>query len=113
MARSQYGSSPGAYSGIESDAGGNMNTFIRRCALETALSLALLAIASLPAQQPDEASIIRRIDTAAQTRYEHVLGFTVTESYAVYRGKDETHPVAAMTVRTTYKKGEGKSYVIL
>ena len=33
--------------------------------------------------------------------------------YAVYRGKDETHPVAEMKVKTTYKKGFGKSYDIL
>ncbi len=81
--------------------------------LLVALSLALLALASLPAQQPDETSIIRSIDAGAQDRYEHVLGFTDTEYYAVYRGKDETHSVAAMTVRVTYHKGQGKSYTIL
>lgn len=78
-----------------------------------ALSLVLLATASLPSQQSDEASIIRRIDAAAQARYDNVLGFSLIESYAVYRGKDETHPVAERNVKTTYKKGFGKSYVIL
>ncbi len=81
--------------------------------LLAAIILAMLSIASLPAQQPDEASIIRRIDAAAQARYDNVLGFSLTESYAVYRGKDETHPVAQMKVKTTYKRGFGKSYVIL
>ena len=93
-----------------------MNTFSRWGAARSLLAascLALLAIASLPAQQPDEASIIRRLDAAAQARYDNVLGFSLTESYAVYRGNDETHPVAERKVKTTYKKGSGKSYVIL
>jgi hypothetical protein len=42
-----------------------------------------------------------------------VLGFTVTEHYVVYRGSDETHAAAEMTVKTTYKRGTGKSYQIL
>ncbi len=79
----------------------------------TALSLALLATTLLPSQQPDEASIIRHLDAGAQDRYENVLAYTVTESYAVYRGQDETHPVAERKVKTTYKEGFGKSYAIL
>jgi hypothetical protein len=93
-----------------------MNSFRRLSQarlLPSILSLTLLATASLPSQQPDEASIIRHIDAAAHARYDNVLGFSLTESYAVYRGKDETHPVAEMKVKTTYKKGSGKSYVIL
>jgi hypothetical protein len=93
-----------------------MNTFRRSGAvglLLAVLSLAVLATGPPPAQQLDEASIIRRIDAAAQARYDNVLGFSLTESYAVYRGKDETHPVAERKVKTTYKKGSGKSYVIL
>ncbi|MGP8252013.1 MAG: hypothetical protein ACLQHF_08265 [Terracidiphilus sp.] len=66
----------------------------------------------LPAQQLDEAAVIRSVDAAVQRRFEHVLGFTDIEHYAVYRGKDETHPVAEMTVKTTYKKGAGKSYEV-
>lgn len=65
------------------------------------------------AQPPDPATVIRGVDAAAQNRYEHVLGFTVIEHYAVFRGGDETHAVAEMTVRTTYRKGSGKSYEIL
>jgi hypothetical protein len=68
---------------------------------------------TLPAQQqPDEAAVIRLIDAAVQKRFEHVLGFTDIEHYAVFRGKDETHPAAEMTVKTTYKKGVGKSYEV-
>jgi len=65
------------------------------------------------AQQPDEAAVIRGVDAAARNRYDHVLGFTVIEHYAVFRGSDETHAVAEMTVRTTYTKGSGKSYEVL
>ena len=72
-----------------------------------------LAIAAAPAQEPDAAAVIRLIDAAVQARYENVLGFTDIEHYAVYRGQDETHPVAEMTVRDTYKKGVGKEYTVL
>jgi hypothetical protein len=75
--------------------------------------LAALQIPAAPAQEPEEEAVIRLIDAAVQARYEHVLGFTDIEHYAVYRGQDETHPVAEMTVKDTYKKGEGKTYTIL
>jgi hypothetical protein len=75
--------------------------------------LAALQIPAAPAQEPEEAAVIRLIDAAVQARYENVLGFTDIEHYAVYRGQDETHPVAEMTVKDTYKKGEGKTYTIL
>src|SRR5271166_5564725 len=64
-------------------------------------------------QTAESAAIVSRIDTAAQSRYEHVLGFTDIENYAIYRGSDETHPAASMIVKTTYRKGEGKSYEVL
>ena len=57
--------------------------------------------------------MIRLVDAAVHARYEHVLGFTDIEHYAVYRGGDEAHPVAKMTVKDTYKKGDGKTYTIL
>ena len=66
-----------------------------------------------PAQERDEASIIRHVDAAARERYEDVLGFTVREHYVVFRGDDQTHPAAEMTVATTYKQGAGKSYSIV
>jgi len=46
-------------------------------------------------------------------RIDGIAGYTVTEHYAVYRNKDEEHPVAEMTVKTTYKKETGKSYAIV
>jgi outer membrane lipoprotein-sorting protein len=65
------------------------------------------------AQQPDSASVIRQVDAAVKARVDHIAGYTVTEHYAVYRGKDEVHPAAEMTVKTVYRKETGKSYTIL
>lgn len=72
-----------------------------------------LGITPAPALAPDEAAIIRGIDAAVALRMNSVLGFTDTEHYAVFRGADETYPVAEMTVRDTYTKGVGKNYTIL
>lgn len=65
------------------------------------------------APQPDPTTMIQRIDAAVQSRYETVVAFTAIEHYAVFRGKDETHPVAEMTVRDTYRKDVGKTYTVL
>jgi hypothetical protein len=69
--------------------------------------------AAVYAQQPDAAAIIRDLDTTNQARFDNVLAFTDVEHYSVFRGADQTHPAAEMTVRTTYKKGVGKDYKIL
>ena len=63
--------------------------------------------------QTNDADLIERINAAVYTRYEHVAGFTDVEHYAVFRGKDQAHPAAEMTVKVTYRKGAGKSYVVL
>lgn len=76
------------------------------------LALTLFTVA-LTAQQTDAAVIIRDLDSANQARYDHVLSFTDVEHYVVFRGKGKAHPAAEMTVRTTYRKGIGKSYAIL
>lgn len=75
--------------------------------------LVWLRTAAIQAQQPGDSSVIRGIDAANSARFESVLGFAVTEHYAVYRGRDETHPVAEMTVQTVYRKEAGKSYTVL
>jgi hypothetical protein len=72
----------------------------------------LLAI-RVPAQQPDEATVIRGVDAAVKTRLDHIAGYTVHEHYAVFRDNDETHPVAEMMVKTVYRQETGKSYTIL
>jgi hypothetical protein len=66
-----------------------------------------------PAQQLDATSVIQQVDAAVRARIENLVGYTVTEHYAVYRGADEIHPVAEMTVNTTYRKDSGKSYAIV
>jgi outer membrane lipoprotein-sorting protein len=74
---------------------------------------AFLGATTIPAQEVDAASVVRQVDAAVQARIENIAGYTVTEHYAVYRGKDETHAVAEMTVLTTYKRDSGKSYTIV
>jgi hypothetical protein len=73
----------------------------------------LITIATAPAQQPDVAAILRDLDAANQSRFDHVISFTDVEHYAVFRGSDQTHPAADMTVKMTYRKGIGKDYEIL
>ncbi|MGA9668847.1 MAG: hypothetical protein WBQ94_06540 [Terracidiphilus sp.] len=72
-----------------------------------------IGILPAPAQQIDESTIIQRIDAAAHARYDNVISYTVTEHYSVFRGNDETHPAAEMTVKTLYRRGIGKDYTIL
>jgi hypothetical protein len=64
-------------------------------------------------QQLDSASVIQQVDSAVKARIDNVVGYTDTEHYAVYRYKDEIHPVAEMTVITTYQEATGKSYAII
>lgn len=84
--------------------------------MRTVAGVAILAVTGLvlaPAQALDGAAEISRVDAAVQARYINVLGFTDIEHYAVFRGDDETHPVAEMTVKDTYKKDVGKTYTVL
>jgi outer membrane lipoprotein-sorting protein len=83
------------------------------------LSASAAAILACPgpltfsAQMPDSSSIIQHIDASVKERIDDLAGYTVTEHYAVYRNKDESHPVAEMLVKTLYNKATGKSYSIL
>src|ERR1700761_5738088 len=77
-----------------------------------ALSM-MAACTSMHSQQPDSSAIVRMVDAAVLARANDVTGFTDTEHYLVFRGQDETHPIAEMTVLDTYKKGIGKNYTIL
>lgn len=77
-----------------------------------AVAVGLRTGAAVP-QQLDEVAVVKNIDAAVAARYDRILGFTDIEHYAVFRGSDETHPVAEMTVRDTYKKGVGKEYTVL
>jgi hypothetical protein len=64
-------------------------------------------------QQSDAAAVVRKVDAAVKARIDAIAGYTVTEHYAVYRGKDDVHPAAEMVVKTTYREESGKSYAIL
>src|ERR1700744_4727314 len=81
-------------------------------ALLAALS-ATRAAETPPDHELDQTTAIRRVDAAVLARVNHIAGYTVTEHYAVYRGKDETHTVAEMTVKTTYRRETGKSYQVV
>jgi outer membrane lipoprotein-sorting protein len=82
-------------------------------ALAAASLCCCLGVIATPAQQPDSAAVIQSIDAAVKARVDGIVGYTVTEHYAVYRNNDETHPVAEMTVKTLYRQDAGKSYTIL
>ena len=96
-----------------------MSETMRRRRFQTirAIAAVLLPIASgvaaATAQVPDQAAVIRQIDAAVAARVGNILGFTDVEHFSVYRSGDETHPVAEMTVRDTYKKGVGKAFTVL
>ncbi|MGH9590464.1 MAG: hypothetical protein ACRD25_08710 [Terracidiphilus sp.] len=72
---------------------------------------AVLAIAAARAQAGD--AVYQQIDASVQQRVENVSSFSDTEKYDVYRGHDESHPAAEITVRMTYRRGVGRSYRIL
>jgi len=76
--------------------------------------LALL-LGGLPApeEQLSESAIIQSVDRAVMARIHGIASYTVTEHYAVFRNGDETHPVAEMRVKTTYRNETGKSYAVI
>jgi len=91
----------------------NFRPLTRAQGIIAALLLLCLGIAIAPAQQPDEAAVIQKVDAAVKARLDSIEGYTVNEHYAVFRGDDEAHPAAEMSVKTTYQEKTGKSYVIL
>jgi hypothetical protein len=83
--------------------------------LKAAILLPLLGtgIKTMPAQQVDNAAILWNVNAAVKARIDGIAEYTATEHYAVFRNGDETHPVAEMTVKTTYTRGGGKRYQII
>ena len=85
-----------------------------RMGIQAAFLLVLFTgVPKIPAQQVNGAAILQKIDAAVKARVDGIEAYTDTEHYAVFRSGDETHPVAEMTVKTTYKRETGKSYQIL
>jgi len=76
-------------------------------------SLLFFALAAHASAQSAAGPMTRQIDAAVRQRAANVAGFTDIEHYVVYRGKDETHPAAEITVKATFRRGEGRSYRIL
>ncbi len=91
----------------------NISQLRRFIGLAAVSLIAFVGTTMAPAQTPDAAAVIQRVDAAARARIENLAGYTVTEHYAVFRYKDEVHPVAEMTVLTTYRTDSGKSYTIV
>ena len=93
-----------------------MNAFRRQTSAIVVLATCILGglgTITAPAQQIDTAWAIQHVDAAVRARVDSIAGYTVTEHYAVFRNKDEVHPVAEMTVKTVYRKETGKVYTIL
>jgi hypothetical protein len=85
----------------------------RAARVATVVFVASMTAARPAAPELDPAAVIGQIDAAVHFRVDHIAGYTVTEHYAVFRGKDEAHAVADRTVKTTYRPETGKSYEIV
>ncbi|WP_109484737.1 hypothetical protein [Occallatibacter savannae] len=58
-------------------------------------------------------AVVHGVDNSVKDRLDRLASYTVTEHYAVFRGRDTSKPAAEMLVKTTYRKETGKSYQIL
>ena len=76
------------------------------------LTAGIARVEAQQTQQIDNAAILSRIDAAVKARLDGIAGYIDTEHYAVFRNQDEVHPVAEMTVKTTYNMKTGKTYAI-
>lgn len=84
-----------------------------RLAVAAGAMFACTQLLAAQAQQPDPATVVKQIDARVKARIDGIAQYTVTEHYAVYRNKDENHPVAEMMVKTDYRHDAGKTYTIL
>jgi hypothetical protein len=77
------------------------------------LALAAGCCVAAYAQPRTPQETVAQVDAAVRQRAEHISGYTVMEHYAIYRGSEQSRPVAEMTVKTTFRRETGKSYQIL
>lgn len=75
--------------------------------------LSILGARGAFAQTPDLGTIVRGVDGSVKDRLDRLASYTVTEHYAVFRGRDTSKPTAEMLVKTSYRKDTGKSYEVL
>ncbi len=61
----------------------------------------------------DLQSVIRQIDASVQGRIDAIATYSVNEHYAVFRGKDETHPGSRDDGQDGLPNGTGKTYTTL
>ena len=87
----------------------------RLASLILCICLAVDAFTFQPAdaQQDPTTAILQGIDASVHSRENDLLGYTVTEHYAVFRNHDEQHPAAEMMVKTTYQRDVGKNFSVL
>ncbi len=58
-------------------------------------------------------TLVHKIDSSVRARDQGIAGYTVTEHYALFRGRNEDRQAADMVVKTTYRRDAGKSYSIV
>jgi hypothetical protein len=89
-------------------------SWMRRSLRAAALSvLFCMSVAQGSSQQVDSVALLAKVDAAVKARLDGISGYSAIEDYKVFRGKDETNPVAQMRVKTTYEQATGKTYQIL
>lgn len=66
----------------------------------------------LTAGSQKESEVVAAVDRAEEDRETKLLGYSVQESYALFRRAD-ADPSAVMDVATTYAKNKGKAYSIV
>lgn len=84
----------------------------RRC-IAVLFSVCLFSWSALQAQTDANAALMQRVDASVHARETNLLGYSVTEHYAVFRNHDEQHPAADMVVKTTYQRDVGKNYTVV
>lgn len=76
------------------------------------ISIVRTDVPRLAAGSQKESEVVAAVDRAAEDRETKLLGYSVQESYALFRRAD-ADPSAVMNVATTYAKGKGKVYNVV
>jgi len=76
------------------------------------ISARLAYIPRVTAASRNQTEILEAVEKAEKDREARLLGYSVHESYALFRRGDRD-PSAVMDVATTYIKDKGKSYQVV